>query len=185
MVLIRPVLQHVGGAGVPEHVAGARACQSRLLQPGRNHARHHVGIERLAVAGQTHFAFGAKLGRDGMTAGLCFAAGMTGRSSAGGSSAAGFLFTVCAGHRAFGLIPLVARLARLRQRAVELSNSQIDFDCTVSDQIQFVVAFGKPDGRKLVATNFLLRVHFAVHDVCKRQLTSLPRTRIISHSGSP
>lgn len=52
-----------------EHIADRRNGQ-------RDERRH----------GQTHFALGAELGRDGMTAGLSFAAGMTTRASAGGSS---------------------------------------------------------------------------------------------------
>ena len=46
------VFQHVRGAGVPQHVAGRPGASARLFQPGRHHARHHVGIEGLAVAGE-------------------------------------------------------------------------------------------------------------------------------------
>jgi len=45
------------------------------VSPGQRDERRH---------GQTHFALGAELGRDGMTAGLSFAAGMTTRASAEG-----------------------------------------------------------------------------------------------------
>ena len=46
-----------------------------IVSPGQRDERRH---------GQTHFALGAKLGRDGRTAGLCFAAGMTARASGEG-----------------------------------------------------------------------------------------------------
>jgi hypothetical protein len=48
---VRPVLQHVRGAGVPQDVAAATVLQPGPDQPRRHHARHHVGIERAAVAG--------------------------------------------------------------------------------------------------------------------------------------
>jgi len=48
----------------------------RPVSPGQRDERRH---------GQTHFALGAKLGRDGMAAGLCLsAADMTARASEGG-----------------------------------------------------------------------------------------------------
>ena len=49
---VRPVLQHVCGAGVPQDVAAAFAFQPGFGQPRRHHAGHDIGIERAAVAGQ-------------------------------------------------------------------------------------------------------------------------------------
>ena len=46
---VRPVFQHVRGAGVPQDVAATPAFQPGPGQPRRHHARYHVGIERPAV----------------------------------------------------------------------------------------------------------------------------------------
>jgi hypothetical protein len=47
----------------------------RRVAPGQRDERRH---------GQTDFVLGAEMGRDGMTAGLCFAAGMTASASGKG-----------------------------------------------------------------------------------------------------
>ena len=49
---IGPVLQHVRGAGVPEHVTPPFAGHPRSLQPVGHHARQGVAVKAGAVAGQ-------------------------------------------------------------------------------------------------------------------------------------
>ena len=49
---VGPVFQHVRGARMPQDVAAALVFESGPFQPGRHHARKHVGIEGVAVAGQ-------------------------------------------------------------------------------------------------------------------------------------
>jgi hypothetical protein len=61
--------------GDPFSFSGETPNFIRLVSPGQRDERRH---------GQTYSVLGAKLGRDGMTAGLCFAAGMTARSSGEG-----------------------------------------------------------------------------------------------------
>ena len=46
------VLQHVRGATVAQNMAAALAFQPGLPQPGRDHAREDIRIERPAVAGE-------------------------------------------------------------------------------------------------------------------------------------
>jgi len=47
---VRAAFEHVRGAGVPQQVA--TAFQSRRFHPGGGHARKHVGVEGVAVAGE-------------------------------------------------------------------------------------------------------------------------------------
>jgi len=48
---VRPVFQHVRRAGVPQQMARGHAPR-HLFDPRGHHARHDIGIERAAVAGQ-------------------------------------------------------------------------------------------------------------------------------------
>ena len=60
-------------------------CRWRLSTIARSATVERHGQLSAAAPSEdgTHFVFGAKLGRDGLTAGLCFAAAMTTRSSKG------------------------------------------------------------------------------------------------------
>jgi len=49
---VRAVFQHVGGAGMTQRMATAFAFQPGLFEPGRDHARDHIGVERATVASQ-------------------------------------------------------------------------------------------------------------------------------------